>query len=276
MPRSMWNGEVRVAQFRVPIKLFPAVKTKKVSFRQVHRTDRVPVEYRLFCKAEGREISRTEIVKGYEVSPGEFVVVPEEELKDAAGPNDKQVRIEHFVELEDMDPVLFEKSYLLGAQEGSFDGYRVLRDTLRETGRAGIGRIRFHNRERLVALRALDEVLVLQMLHGAEEVVPRSSIQLAETETPTRQELDMARQLVGAMVEPFEIERWPDRYRERVLAMIEEKASGTEPPRPKPQAEPTSDLLDALKASMEAVGGSGSGRRRGGARRTPRRERARR
>lgn len=278
MPRSMWNGEVRIAQLRVPIKLFPAVKTKKVSFRQVHRADRVPVEYRLFCKAEGREVSRNEIVKGYEVAAGEFVVVPEEELKEATGPNDKRIDIEHFVDLDEVDPVLFERSYLLGAQEGGFDGYRTLRQALEQTGKAGLGRIRFHNRERLVALRALGDVVVLQMLHGAEEVVPRSSIQLAETETPTQQELEMARQLVGAMVEPFEIERWPDRYRERVLEMIEEKASGAEAPKPEPQAEPTSDLLDALKASMEAVETSGSrpARRRGGSRRTGKRERARR
>src|SRR3954454_20057861 len=170
MPRSIWNGTITFGLVNVPIKLFTATESKTVHFHEVHVEDGARVEHRRVCPKEDREVPYDEIVKGYEVAPNEYVVLENDEVKAAAGDRGKVVHLSEFVEDADIDPVFFGKTYYVGSREDE-DAYRLLHAALTRSGRAGIGRFSFHDREYLVAVRSLEEVLALHTLRFHDEVV---------------------------------------------------------------------------------------------------------
>ena len=257
MPRSIFNATVTFGLVNVPIKLFTATESKTVHFREVHEPDGAPIQHRRIDPETGEEVSNDDIVKGYEVGEGEFVELTKEEIAAAAGERTKAIPIEDFVPAADIDPVFFDKTYYVGAREGGEDAYRVLHAALAGSGRAGIGRMTFHNREYLIALRARDDVIVIHTMHFADEIIPGEDVEVAEPDKgPTDREVKMAGSLVDALAAPFEPDNYEDTYRERVLEMIEAKAKGKQVVRTEPD-EPAeeSDLLAALQASVKGAKG---------------------
>src|SRR5215208_1439057 len=162
-PRSIWNGTVTFGLVNVPIKLYSATESKTVHFNEVHARDGARIEDRRICAKEGKEISYDDVVKGYEVEPDKYVVLEKDEIKAAAGDRGKVVHLSEFVDAADVDPVFYEKTYYVGSRDAK-DAYGLLHEALRRSGRAGIGRFTFHDREYLVAVRALDDVLALHTL----------------------------------------------------------------------------------------------------------------
>lgn len=296
MARSIWNGTLAVGDLRVPVKLFGAVQDKSVRFREVHLKEGAAIEHRRVDPGSGREVPYEHVVRGFEVGDGEYVVLDDDEVRSADGPNAKLVEVETFVPAEQVDPVYYEKPYHLGPRDGSEDGYRLLHDALARTERVGIGRIVLRTRERLVALRALgDGVIGLSTMRFADEVVPPDSFELRRpSRAPGRRELEMAATLVERLSEPFDASDWKDEHRAALLALVRRKAKGEaiEPP-PEEPAEAPDDLSAALDATLEQLarrrrrtrgehgGGAAARRRRGGhaparARRAGARGRARR
>jgi DNA end-binding protein Ku len=260
MPRSLWNGTVAVGLMSVPIKLYSATRSKTVHFRQVHIKDGGRIQHRRFCSEEDREVPYEEVVKGFELAPGEYVVLTDEERKAAAGDGAHRIDVEHFVAAEDIDPVFYENTYYVGAGKDGEDAYAVLHDALERTGRAAIGRFTFHDRERLTALRARDGLLALHTLHFIDELVDGHEIEVPEPQrAPGTREVEMARRLVDALHEEFDPTRYEDEYRQAVLEVIRRKADGqdvrSEEDQPPP---PGDDLMAALQASLE---GARAGRR---------------
>jgi DNA end-binding protein Ku len=255
MPRSIWNGTIAFGLMTVPVKLHTATESKTVHFSDVHLDDGARIEHRRFCSKEDKEVEYKEVVKGYEVSDNTYVVLDKEEIAAAAGGRGKVIEVEHFVDAEDVDPVFYEKTYYMGAGKDGAEPYRLLHDALEATGRAGIGRFTFHDREYLTAVRALDGVLVLHTLRFAAELVPGSDIEVAEpSRGPAKREVDMARRLIDTLHERFEPERYEDEYRQAVLDVVERKAKGEEIAA---SAEPDSDDQDDLMAALEAsLGGA--------------------
>lgn len=252
MPRSLWNGTIAFALVHVPVKLYAATESRTVHFREVHLADGAPIEHRRFCSKEEREVDYDDVVKGYEVRAGEHVVLEKDEVKAAAGPRTKVIDVEHFVPGADIDPVRFATTYVLGPRDEGADAYALLRAALEKSGRVGIGRFVFHDRERLVAIRPLGRLLALDVLRFADELVDPSDIDLPKLQKkPSRREVEMAGRLVEGMHEAFTPERYEDTYRAAVLALVEARANGTEPPAPDadPEAQPD-DLLTALEASL--------------------------
>lgn len=170
MPRSIWNGTITFGMVNVPIKLYSATESKTVHFHEVHVKDGARIEHRRICPKEEREVPYEQIVRGYEVAPDEYVVLEKEEIKAAAGDRGKVVHLDEFVEAADIDPVFYDKTYYVGSREDP-DPYRLLHDALRRSDRAGIGRFTFHDREYLVAVRALDGVMALHTLRFHDEVM---------------------------------------------------------------------------------------------------------
>jgi DNA end-binding protein Ku len=255
MPRSIFNATISFGLVNVPIKLYSATESKTVHFREVHKTDGAPVEHRRIDPATGEEVDAKHTVKGYEVSEGEFVVLTKDEIAAAAGERTKTIPVEDFVPAADIDPVFYDKSYYLGPREGGEDAYRTLLAALSETERAGIGRMTFHNREYLVAIRASGDVMSLHTMHFADEIVPGSDFDLDKPEKgPTQREVKMAGSLVEALADDWKPEAYEDTYREAVLAMIEAKAKGKQVVRPA-EDEPAeeSDLFAALQASVKGA-----------------------
>jgi DNA end-binding protein Ku len=253
-PRSIWNGTIAFGLMTVPVKLHTATESKTVHFSEVHLDDGAKIEHRRFCSKEDKEVEYKDVVKGYEVSEGKYVVLDKEEIAAAAGDRAHVVEVEHFVDAADIDPVFYEKTYYLGAGKEGAEPYRLLHDALDATGRAGIGRFTFHDREYLTAVRAVDGVLVLHTLRFADELVPGKDVDVAEpSKGPGKREVDMARRLIDTLHERFDPERYEDEYRQAVLDVIERKAKGEEiAVADEPEAGDSDDLMAVLEASLGA------------------------
>src|SRR5581483_2226324 len=228
MPKSIWNGTITFGMVNVPVKLYSATESKSVHFHEVHARDGARIEHRRICPKEDKEVPYKEIVKGYEVSEGKFVVLDQDEIKAAAGDRGKVIHLQEFVSAQDIDPVFFEKTYYVGSRDDA-DAFRLLHEALRKTSRAGIGRFSFHDREYLVALRAGDELLVLHTLRFHDEVVHGDELEIeGGARKPSQKEIQMAGQLVETLAADFDPSDYEDTYRDAVLDLIKRKAKGEE------------------------------------------------
>lgn len=252
MPRSIWNGTISVGLAHVPIKLYSATESKTVSFHEVHLKDGARLEHKRICSKEDKEVPYKEVVKGFEVGSDEFVVLEKDEVAAAAGARGKVIEIEEFVPDEEIDPVFYEKTYYVGPREDD-EAYRVFLTALEQTARVGIGRFTFHNREYLAAVRALDDVLALHTMRFHDEIVRGDEL---DVDTPgkgaSKQEVEMASQLVDSLHREFDPVEYDDTYREAVLELISRKAKGEEieAQADEPEEE-TDDLMAALQASLK-------------------------
>jgi DNA end-binding protein Ku len=255
--RSIWNGTVAFAGVFVPIKVHSATDDRTVHFHEVHVDDEARIEHKRICSKDDKEVPYKEIVKGYEVSGGKYVVLEDDELKAAAGESSRVIDVEEFVCAGEIDPVMFVKTYYLGSQDDGKDAYRLLHDALDKTGRAAVGRWVFHNREYLVAIRAFEEVLAMHTMRFHDELVPAKDLDIpTPSRNPSKRELDMAGQLVKTLEARFEPAKFEDTYRERLLEYIEAKSKGKVDALPKrTEAQDPDDLMAALQASIS--GGKG-------------------
>jgi DNA end-binding protein Ku len=255
MARSIWNGTIAFGLMTVPVKLHTATESKTVHFHEVHLDDGARIEHRRFCSKEDKEVPYKQVVRGFEVAEDEYVVLDKDEIAAAAGDGAHRIDVEHFVDAAAIDPVFFEKTYWLGAGKDGAQPYRLLHDALAKTGRAGIGRFTFHDREYLTAVRARDGVLVLHTLRFADELVPGEDVEVA---TPSRgpgdREVKMAARLIDTLHERFRPERYEDEYRAAVLEVVKRKAEGEEIVAvDEPDADDGGDLMAALKASLDGA-----------------------
>jgi DNA end-binding protein Ku len=250
--RSIWNGTISFGLVNVPIKVHSATESQTVHFREVHAKDASPVEHRRICPNEGKEIDYEDIVKGYEVGNGKWVELTDDEIAAAAGSQARQVEIDHFVPADQIDPEFYEKTYYLGAQDKGRDAYALLYAALERSGRGGVGRWVFHNRERTVIVRAGEDCLLLHTMRFADDLVDPEDLELGRvSRKPSDKEIKMAGSLVESLHTKFDPTEYEDTYRQAVLDVVEAKAKGKniEPPS---DAEPEAadDLLAALEASL--------------------------
>jgi DNA end-binding protein Ku len=251
MPKSIWNGTVTFGMVNVPIKLYSATESKTVHFHEVHGKDGARIEHRRICPREDKEVPYKEIVKGYEVSEDKYVVLDKDEIKAAAGERGKVIHLSEFVDSAEIDPVFYEKTYYVGSRDDE-DAFRLLHEALRKTGRAGIGRFSFHDREYLVALRAGDKVLILHTLRFNDEVVSGDDLELdGDARKPSKREVEMAGKLVESLSEDFKPQDYEDEYRDAVLDLVKRKAKGEEIDLvAQEEPEHGDDLAAALEASL--------------------------
>jgi DNA end-binding protein Ku len=254
MPRSIWNGTITFGMVNVPVKLYTATESKTVHFHEVHVKDGAKIEHRRICPKEDKEIPYDDIVKGFEVSEGKYVVLDKDEIKAAAGDRGKVVHIEEFVDATEIDPVFFEKAYYAVPARGAEKPYLLLLRALHEAGRVGIGRFVLRTKPHLVALRSLGDVLALETLFFGDEVRDPGDLVRGVASAPiTDRELDVAKQLIGALATEWEPANYADEYREELLRIIAERTPArVEEAETSPAAESkVEELLDALKRSVE-------------------------
>jgi DNA end-binding protein Ku len=252
MPKSIWNGTITFGLVAVPIKVYSATESKTVHFREVHAKDGSRIEHRRIRSNDGKEVDYDDVVKGYEVSKGKWVELTDDEVAAAAGSQSKRLDVDHFVPAEEIDPDHYERTYYLGAGDKGKPAYALLYAALEKAGRAGVGRWVFHNRERTVVIRPLDDVLALHTMRFADELVDPGELELGRVrKKPSEREIKMASQLVDGLHTKFDAGDYEDTYRQDVLDVIKRKAAGKniEPPE---EAEPdrADDLLAALEASL--------------------------
>lgn len=252
MPRSMWNGALAFGSVTVPVKAFAATDPQALRLREVHLSDEAPIAHRHYDPETGAEVPSEDIARGAETGDGEWVLLSAEELRSAERPKRKAVEIEVFVPEAEIDPIYYEKAYNLAPQPSGSAGYGVLHAALRQTHRAGVGRVVLRSRERLVTVRAESDLLRMHTMRFHDELVPASKIRVeAKTRKPTKAEMQMAGALIDTLVGELEPQRLKDTYRDRVIALARRKAKGQPvQARPKSPPKPTDDLLETLRQSI--------------------------
>jgi len=262
VPHAIWTGSVSFGLVTVPVRVVSATKSQDVRFHQLEQGTNSRIRYRRVSEQTGEEVTNDRIVKGYEIEPGRYVVMEGEELEALAPKKSRQIEIEDFVDLTDIDPVYFETPYFLVPDKAAEKAYRLLAEVMQQEGKVAIGRFVMRSKEALVAIRAVDGVLVLETMRYADEVLApdRDQSFLEDAAEPTEREMEMARQLVNSLASDFDPEKYHDEYREELLGLIEKKAAGEEIVAPETAEEPAKvlDLMAALEASLARTGSSSS------------------
>jgi DNA end-binding protein Ku len=256
MPRSIWSGAISFGLVNVPVKLYSAVSRKTVRFHQLHDADHVRIQQKRVCPADGEEVAYDNIVKGYEISPDQYVVIEPEELEALDPKKTRSIDIQEFVDLSEIDPIYFDHPYYLAPGTGASKAYRLLLAAMRETNKVAIARVVIRQKENLVAIRATGDVLTMATMVFHDEVIDPGTIDEVPDDDAeaSKREIEMAEQLIESLTGDFEPEKYHDEYRERVLELIEAKAAGEEisiQPPEEPAKVP--DLMAALEASLAAV-----------------------
>ena len=259
MARSIWTGAISFGLVTVPVKLYSAVSRKTVRFHQLNAKTGVRIQQKRVDPSSGDEVAYEDIVKGFELSPDRYVIIEPDDLAALEPKKTKTIDIEDFVELSDIDPILYDHPYYLAPGAGGAKPYRLLLEAMEETGRVAIARVVIRSKEALVAIRPMGDVLGMSTMLFADEVVDPDKVdELAsarDVET-TKRELDIAKQLIDSLAGPFEPDRYHDEYRDQVLDLVERKAAGEEiavQPEAEEDDAPVPDLMAALKASLDQV-----------------------
>jgi DNA end-binding protein Ku len=255
--RTIWNGSISFGLVNIPIGLAVATQRSDIAFRTLHRECGTPIKQKRYCPTHERDVEADELVKGWEVVKGEYVMVEDSDLESVALQRSQSIEILRFVRLDDVDPVYFDRTYYLAPASSPAQRrpYVLLLRAMEETGMAAIGKFVLWGKENLCLIRSQGESLMLETLFFAEDVRSRSEIEEAVGETDVKDaELELARQVIGSLEGEFDATDFENEYRTELRQMLEAKLEGQEIARPAPVEEtPVIDLMDALRRSVAEV-----------------------
>jgi len=272
MPRAIWSGSISFGLVNAPVKMYSAIEENDLELHLVHEKDGSPIGYEKVCKKEGKEVPADEIVKAYELSDGELVYLEDEDFEAAEEEGHRTIQVVDFVQRDEIDPIVFQRSYYVGPAEGADKVYVLLLRAMEESGLSAIVEYVFHQKQQLGCLRVRDGVIVLEAMYFAEEIRPVTGVVPKRSSRVDKQELGMAQTLIDRFTSKFDHGKYEDTYRKRLLKIVKQKQRGEEVhrlPREKQDAPP--DLLEALRASVDAAKGQKNGRSKA---RQPRRRKA--
>ncbi len=253
--RPIWTGSISFGLVTIPIKLYTAVREHRIAFRSLHDQDQVPLKQKMVCPADGKEVHPEHIVKGYEVEKDHFVIIQKSDLEAIAPKASKAIEIQDFVDLDQIDPMYFDRPYYVAPKPEGAKPYKLLMEAMVKTKKVGIASIVMHNKQYLAALRPLDDALCLETMHFDDEVIPSNSLPDLHQKTKVDdRELKIAQQLIESLTTEFKPEKYKDEYRERVMELIERKSKGQKivnrPERESTTPRKANDLIAALEASL--------------------------
>lgn len=254
--QSIWNGTISFSLVAIPVHIIKAVYSGRVSFRMLHGKDFSPLQRRMFCPAEEKIVPPDEIVRGYEMETGRFILITDEELASVTPKRSSTIEISEFIDMQEVDPVYFDHPYYLVPAKGGEKAYHLLAEVLRRTERAGLAKFVMGEREYLVALCSTEGVLSLITLHYSAEIVPDETISL-KTEESGSAEKEYAEKTIRKMITAFDPEKYADRRRKKIQDILKRKMkkSGTVEAShdEKDVEEGPADLVAALRDSMRKV-----------------------
>lgn len=268
--RSIWKGAISFGMVTIPVKLYSATESKDVRFRMLCREHSAPIEEQRVCTEGGEELAWKDLVRGYEVSKGDFVILEPEEIDAAKPESGTTIDIGDFVEATEIDPIYFEKSYFLEPTEVGAKAFSLLKRALEETDRVALARVTIRTRERLATLRSYEDTLSLETMFWPDEIRSTGALDLPEgAEAKVRaKELEMARSLVESLADRFRPEAYTDAYRGALEDLIERKMKGETRNVKRRKPEPkVIDLMEALQASVAEAKGARAAKPRKSARR---------
>ena len=257
MPRSMWKGVITFGMVSIPVRLYVATDSQGISFRQLCAEHLSPIKYKRWCAEGDHEVAYDDIVKGYEVSSDNYVVIEDKDLDNLPLPTAHAIEITEFVERNEINGGLYFKSaYYMEPEEVGKKPYALLKQALEETKKVAVAKIAFRDREHLAALSPLDGHMLMNTLHWPDEIRSVEGIKGVDGNTKVSdRELQMAKTLIESLADSFEPDRYQDNYKEALMQVVEAKVAGQETvAAPEPEAAPrVMDLMEALKASVEAA-----------------------
>ncbi len=253
MPRSIWNGVISFGMVSIPVKLYTATQSKDISFHLLHEECHSRLKQKRWCPFHDREVEWGEIVRGYEYARDQYVVMADEDFDKLPLPSKHMIELSAFVKSDEIDPVYYEKTYYLEPDETGVKPYALLMQILKEKGLVAVAKVAIRTKESLCALRPYNGALALETLYYPDEIRIPDEVETPKSQVSER-ELDMARSLVELLSESFEPEKYHDSYREALKELIEAKLQGQEIVEvPPPVVTRAPDLMEALKASLEAA-----------------------
>jgi len=268
MARAIWSGTISFGLVNVPVKLYSAVHSKDLQFHQFDPKGN-RIQYKRVSEKTGKEVDYSDIVKGYEVKKGQYVMVDPDELASYKPESTRTVDISDFVDLDQIDPVYYENTYYLAPDgKGAGKAYNLLLEAMEKQSKAAVGKVVIRTKQYLAAIRPLDGVLALSTMRFADEVVSTSEVKngaSGKDGSVSKREVDMASQIIDSLTSEWDPSRYHDTYREQVLALLKKKAEGKEIVVEEPEEEQGQvlDLMAALEASLEEA-------KRGGSKKTSR------
>ncbi|MFL6021846.1 MAG: Ku protein [Marmoricola sp.] len=253
--RAIWKGAVSFGLVSVPVKLYSATENKDISFRQVHAKDGGRIKYQRICSLDGEEVAFADIAKGYETEDGEMVILDDSDMAELPAASSREISVEKFVPSDQIDPMLFEKSYYLEPEKVGAKPYALLRKALEESDRMALVTVSLRNRMSLAVLRVREDVIVLQTMMWPDEI-RTPDFGAVDVEDAKPAEVKMANMLVETLAGDFVPDEFEDDYREAVEALVKAKIEGGElkaAPAPAKTGGEVVDLLAALQRSVDAA-----------------------
>ncbi|RLI99857.1 MAG: Ku protein [Candidatus Aenigmatarchaeota archaeon] len=252
MSHAIWEGYISIGLVNIPVKIYSAISSSALSFRLLCKKCHTPLKYERYCPKCKKHVRWDETVKGYELTKGEFVVLEDKDFEHVKLESKKKLEIEFFTHEYDIDPLYMNKSYYVLPERGGEKAYLLLKEILQITSKVAVGRVIIKNRERVAMLRPFKQGMLLTTLHYIEDILPIESFPgLNISERVSREELELAKELVRRYTKPFHLEKFRDRYKEALMEIIKKKARGEKIRPVELEIKETKDLMKALKASIQ-------------------------
>ncbi len=267
MARAIWSGSISFGLLNVPVKLYSAVARRNIALREIRDSDSARIKHRRVAEGTDEEVPYENIVKAFEITPGQYVPLSKDEMSALAPEKTRAIEVQDFVDLEEIDPIYFDSPYYLGPAEGAEKAYSLLAKAMEASGKVAIARFVFRNKEHLAAIRATGGVLTLTTMRFADEVVAPGELDDAlpdKAPKVAKKEQEMAEQLIDSLSTEFDPSAYRDEYREQLMSLIERKAEGKEivaSEAEEPKATKAPDLMAALEQSIAAVKGEEKGKK---------------
>ncbi|HTT93119.1 MAG TPA: Ku protein [Solirubrobacterales bacterium] len=260
MARAIWSGSISFGLLNVPVRMYSAVARRNIALREIRESDSARIKHRRFAEGTDEEVPYDEIIKAYELTPGQYVPLSKEEMEALAPEKTRAIDVSDFVDLDEIDPMYFDSPYYLGPADGAEKAYALLARAMGASGKVAIARFVLRNKEHLAAIRSNGEVLTLTTMRFADEVVPAKELEIVpeKAQKPAKREQEMAEQLIDSLSTEFDPDAYRDEYREQLLKLIERKAEGKEivaAEAEAPKATKAPDLMAALEESIAAAQG---------------------
>jgi DNA end-binding protein Ku len=262
MARAIWSGSISFGLLNVPVRMYSAVARRNIALREIRESDSSRIKHRRVAEGTDEEVPYDEIIKAYELTPGQYVPLTKDEMKALAPEKTRAIAVQDFVDLTEIDPMYFDSPYYLGPADGAEKAYALLAKAMKASGKVAIARFVLRSKENLAAIRSDGNVLTLTTMRFADEVVPVDELEILpeKAQKPAKREQEMAEQLIDSLSTDFKPDDYHDEYREQLLALIERKAEGKEivaSDAEAPKATKAPDLMAALEESIAAAQGAG-------------------
>ncbi len=260
MARAIWSGSISFGLLNVPVRMYSAVARRNIALREIRASDSSRIKHRRVAEGTDEEVPYDEIIKAYELTPGQYVPLTKEEMGALAPEKTRAIDVQDFVDLDEIDPIYFDSPYYLGPADGAEKAYSLLARAMAASGKVAIARFVLRNKENLAAIRSNGTLLTLTTMRFADEVVPADELEILPEKAakPAKREQEMAEQLIDSLSTDFDPGAYHDEYREQLLDLIERKAEGKEivaTDEEAPTATKAPDLMAALEASIAAAQG---------------------